>query len=60
MSLQRKDALTDLIHHTPRDNGQNNKPQGQSQPAGTVIAADGTLVTLGLNQSKNSSDTSNK
>lgn len=60
MSFQRKDNLTDLVHHTPHDSTLNNKPQGQSQPAGTVIATDGTLVTLGLNQGKSSSDISSK
>lgn len=60
MLFQRKNALTDLVNHVSREGSKNGQPQNQSQPTGTVTSQDGTLVTLGLNQPKNSSDTTSE
>ncbi len=54
MQIQRRDALTDVAQNLPAMSGGNNAQSPvQTPPAGSVVASDGTVVTLGNQAGQN-------
>lgn len=54
MQIQGKDALTDVAQNLPAMSGGNNTPSpAPNPPAGSVVASDGSVVTLGNQAGQN-------